>query len=101
MPESAIKFGSYEVRIRVFLLCLNFPDDIRRLTLSQGTKRIFAALEGVEDSKQIHSYSKFVAGGVAGMISQYVIIIVTLVCNYRHTYAAFRFASYPIDTLKL
>ncbi|KAF2472035.1 calcium dependent mitochondrial carrier protein-like protein [Lindgomyces ingoldianus] len=57
MPESAIKFGSYE-----------------------AAKRVFAKLEGHNDPNTIHSWSKFVAGGVGGMISQ--------------------FAVYPIDTLK-
>ncbi|KAL1607804.1 hypothetical protein SLS60_002742 [Paraconiothyrium brasiliense] len=57
MPESAIKFGAYE-----------------------AAKRAFATLEGHSDPSIIHSWSKFVAGGMAGMISQ--------------------FAVYPIDTLK-
>jgi solute carrier family 25 phosphate transporter 23/24/25/41 len=58
MPESAIKFGSYE-----------------------AAKRLFAKVEGHNDPQIIHSWSKFVAGGMAGMVSQ--------------------FAVYPIDTLKL
>lgn len=57
MPESAIKFGSYE-----------------------AAKRLFAGLEGHKDPNRIHSWSKFVSGGIGGMISQ--------------------FAVYPIDTLK-
>ncbi|KAF2856024.1 calcium dependent mitochondrial carrier protein-like protein [Plenodomus tracheiphilus IPT5] len=57
MPESAIKFGSYE-----------------------AAKRVFAKVEGHNDPAIIHSWSKFVAGGLAGMVSQ--------------------FAVYPIDTLK-
>jgi solute carrier family 25 phosphate transporter 23/24/25/41 len=57
MPESAIKFGSYE-----------------------AAKRLFAKLEGHNDPSHIHSWSKFVSGGVAGMMSQ--------------------FAVYPVDTLK-
>ncbi|CAI6254492.1 unnamed protein product [Periconia digitata] len=57
MPESAIKFGAYE-----------------------AAKRAFAKLEGHNDPTNIHGWSKFVAGGLAGMISQ--------------------FAVYPIDTLK-
>ncbi|XPS75352.1 hypothetical protein M3J09_007448 [Ascochyta lentis] len=57
MPESAIKFGAYE-----------------------ATKRAFAKFEGHNDPGAIHSWSKFVSGGVAGMVSQ--------------------FAVYPIDTLK-
>lgn len=47
MPESAIKFGSYE-----------------------AAKRTLAKLEGHDDPKQINGYSKFVSGGVAGMVAQ-------------------------------
>lgn len=47
MPETAIKFGSYE-----------------------AAKRALANLEGHGDPKHINSYSKFTAGGVAGMIAQ-------------------------------
>ncbi|TKX22003.1 putative mitochondrial carrier protein 12 [Elsinoe australis] len=57
MPESAVKFGSYE-----------------------ASKRVIAQIEGHGDSKRISSASQFVAGGVAGMISQAVV--------------------YPLDTLK-
>ncbi|KAI9787167.1 MAG: hypothetical protein M1839_003402 [Geoglossum umbratile] len=57
MPESAIRFGSYE-----------------------AAKRAFAKLEGHDDPKQISNVSKYVAGGVGGLISQ--------------------FSVYPIDTLK-
>ncbi|KAF2198898.1 calcium dependent mitochondrial carrier protein-like protein [Delitschia confertaspora ATCC 74209] len=57
MPESAIKFGSYE-----------------------AAKRVFAKIEGHNDPGRIHSWSKFISGGLAGMVSQ--------------------FAVYPIDTLK-
>ena len=49
MPESAIKFGSYE-----------------------AAKRTLAQLEGHGDPQNINSYSKFVAGGAGGVISQYV-----------------------------
>jgi len=48
MPESAIKFGSYE-----------------------AAKRVLATMEGHGDPQQINPYSKFVAGGVGGMVSQY------------------------------
>ena len=48
MPESAIKFGSYE-----------------------GSKRAFAKLEGHNDPRAINPWSKFMAGGMGGMISQY------------------------------
>ncbi|KAL6860968.1 mitochondrial carrier domain-containing protein [Trichoderma novae-zelandiae] len=57
MPETAIKFGSYE-----------------------AAKRALANFEGHGDPKNINSYSKFVAGGLAGMIAQFCV--------------------YPLDTLK-
>ncbi|SPO05293.1 related to peroxisomal Ca-dependent solute carrier protein [Cephalotrichum gorgonifer] len=57
MPETAIKFGSYE-----------------------AAKRALSTLEGHGESKKISAYSKFAAGGVAGMISQFCV--------------------YPLDTLK-
>ncbi|KAH6679551.1 mitochondrial carrier domain-containing protein [Halenospora varia] len=57
MPESAIKFGSYE-----------------------AAKRALAQLEGHGDPTNINPYSKFVAGGVGGIVSQLFV--------------------YPIDTLK-
>jgi solute carrier family 25 phosphate transporter 23/24/25/41 len=47
MPESAIKFGSYE-----------------------GAKRALAAFEGHGDPHSIDGRSKFVAGGLGGMASQ-------------------------------
>ncbi|OAA57945.1 calcium dependent mitochondrial carrier protein [Niveomyces insectorum RCEF 264] len=57
MPETAIKFGSYE-----------------------AAKRTCAVLEGHGDPTHINPYSKFVAGGVAGMVAQFFV--------------------YPLDTLK-
>ncbi|KAF8852089.1 calcium dependent mitochondrial carrier protein [Acephala macrosclerotiorum] len=57
MPESAIKFGSYE-----------------------AAKRALAQFEGHGDPTQINPYSKFVAGGCGGVISQLFV--------------------YPMDTLK-
>lgn len=57
MPETAIKFGSYE-----------------------AAKRAMASVEGHNDPRKISAYSKFAAGGVAGMISQFCV--------------------YPLDTLK-
>ncbi|KAI1495274.1 calcium dependent mitochondrial carrier protein [Biscogniauxia mediterranea] len=57
MPETAIRFGAYE-----------------------AAKRTLANLEGHGDAQHINPYSKFVAGGVAGMVAQ--------VCVY------------PLDTLK-
>ncbi|KAK6345980.1 hypothetical protein TWF730_010316 [Orbilia blumenaviensis] len=57
LPESAIKFGSFE-----------------------AAKRLFARLEGSDDPKHISGGSRFLAGGVGGVVSQ--------------------LAVYPIDTLK-
>jgi solute carrier family 25 phosphate transporter 23/24/25/41 len=50
-PESAIRFGSFE-----------------------AAKRVLAHLEGHEDPKTINPYSKFLAGGFGGVMSQYVLI---------------------------
>ncbi|CZT02630.1 related to peroxisomal Ca-dependent solute carrier protein [Rhynchosporium graminicola] len=47
MPESAIKFGSYEF-----------------------AKRVMAHMEGHNDPQNINGYSKFFAGGMGGMVSQ-------------------------------
>ncbi|KAF2085154.1 calcium dependent mitochondrial carrier protein-like protein [Saccharata proteae CBS 121410] len=57
MPESAVKFGAFE-----------------------ASKRLFAKLEGHGNPRDIHTWSKFMAGGFGGMVSQLVI--------------------YPLDTLK-
>jgi hypothetical protein len=46
-PESAIRFGSFE-----------------------AAKRVLAHLEGHEDPKKINPYSKFMAGGFGGVMSQ-------------------------------
>jgi len=48
MPESAIKFGSYE-----------------------AAKRALAHIEGHGNPQEINPYSQFVAGGLGGMFSQY------------------------------
>ncbi len=47
MPESAIKFGSFE-----------------------AAKKTLAQFEGHGDPKKINPYSKFAAGGFGGMVSQ-------------------------------
>ena len=47
MPESAIKFGSYE-----------------------GSKRAFARFEGHDDPSQLHPWSQLAAAGLGGIISQ-------------------------------
>ena len=57
MPESAIKFGTYE-----------------------GAKRVLAKFEGHNNPHHNSSASKFLAGGISGMASQ--------------------FCAYPLDTLK-
>ncbi|KAL8940447.1 MAG: hypothetical protein Q9216_002817 [Gyalolechia sp. 2 TL-2023] len=49
MPESAIKFGSYE-----------------------GSKRLLAKLEGHNDPKALKPWTQFLAAGLGGMISQLV-----------------------------
>jgi solute carrier family 25 phosphate transporter 23/24/25/41 len=50
MPESAIKFGSFE-----------------------AMKRVCAKLEGHHNTRKISAPSKIIAGGCAGVISQSVI----------------------------
>ncbi|KAL6719324.1 hypothetical protein ACLMJK_003563 [Lecanora helva] len=50
MPESAIKFGSYE-----------------------GSKRALARLEGHSDPKALHPWTQFFAAGMGGIISQFCI----------------------------
>ncbi|KAK1830723.1 mitochondrial carrier domain-containing protein [Podospora conica] len=50
MPESAIRFGSYE-----------------------ASKRFLAAYEGHNDPMQISTVSKFVAGGMGGMAAQFCV----------------------------
>ncbi|KAL0261053.1 hypothetical protein SLS55_004748 [Diplodia seriata] len=57
MPESAVKFGAFE-----------------------ASKRMFAKIEGHGNPRDIHTWSKFMAGGFGGMVSQAVV--------------------YPLDTLK-
>ncbi|KAI0385291.1 mitochondrial carrier [Hypomontagnella monticulosa] len=57
MPETAIRFGAYE-----------------------AAKKTLASFEGHDDAHSINPYSKFVAGGVAGMTAQFCV--------------------YPLDTLK-
>ncbi|KAI0876392.1 mitochondrial carrier domain-containing protein [Hypoxylon argillaceum] len=57
MPETAIRFGAYE-----------------------AAKNALAGLEGHNDPHNINPYSKFVAGGAAGMAAQFCV--------------------YPLDTLK-
>lgn len=76
MPESAVKFGSYEVRppFRV-----NSQTSHTTYT-PQASKRAVARFEGHSDTRNISAPSQFIAGGMAGMMSQAVV--------------------YPLDTLK-
>lgn len=50
MPESAIKFGTYE-----------------------AMKRVCAKIEGHSNPMANSGASKFISGGVSGMVSQYVL----------------------------
>ncbi|KAI9660271.1 MAG: hypothetical protein M1831_003579 [Alyxoria varia] len=50
MPESAIKFGSYE-----------------------ASKRLLASFEGHGDPKKLNAWSGFAAGGMGGIISQFFV----------------------------
>lgn len=56
-PESAMKFGSFE-----------------------ATKRVFARIEGVDDTSKLSKLSTYLAGGIGGVFAQFTV--------------------YPIDTLK-
>lgn len=40
------------------------------LIIAQASKRVIAKIEGHTDAKNISHVSQFIAGGVAGMISQ-------------------------------
>lgn len=50
LPESAIKFGSFE-----------------------AAKRALARLEGADDVKNISPIARFMAGGVGGVVSQFAV----------------------------
>lgn len=50
LPESAIKFGSFE-----------------------AAKRALAKLEGAEDANKISWWAKFLAGGIGGVVSQFAV----------------------------
>lgn len=68
MPESAIKFGAYEVSSAPPRQCLlGRPAD-----LDQASKRAFARLEGHNDPKRLLPVSQFLSGGFGGMVAQYV-----------------------------
>ena len=66
MPESAIKFGSYEVS-------LNAEPKGYLADPEQGSRRMFAKLEGHDDPKNLAPWSQFFAAGMGGIISQYVL----------------------------
>ncbi|KAL8738372.1 MAG: hypothetical protein Q9181_000843 [Wetmoreana brouardii] len=61
MPESAIKFGSYE-----------------------GSKRLLARLEGHDDPKALHPWTQFLAAGLGGIISQFAIYPLDTLKLYVH-----------------
>ena len=63
MPESAIKFGSYEVQV-----CERHYQDPADGV--QGSKRLLAKLEGHSDPKALRPWSQFFAAGLGGIISQ-------------------------------
>lgn len=56
-PESAMKFGTFE-----------------------AAKRLFARIEGVQDTSEISRFATFISGGMGGVVAQFTV--------------------YPIDTLK-
>lgn len=63
MPESAIKFGSYEVcTLSLFIFII--------LIAVQGSRLAFARVEGHGDPKGLNPWSQFFAAGMGGMISQ-------------------------------
>lgn len=70
MPESAIKFGSYEVESESFLIFYH-------LRSVQASKRILARLEGHNDPKALHPWTQFLAAGMGGMFSQSVNLSIT------------------------
>lgn len=78
MPESAIKFGSYEVVPDYVLVLSDFT-----LTAIKGSKRAFAKVEGHSDPRQISPWSKFMAGGMGGMISQYGYTPLPIIQEYK------------------
>ena len=77
MPETAIK-----VCVGPFQGDLGYDANGPNLQFGayEAAKRSLAQLEGHDDAGAINPYSKFVAGGIAGMIAQ--------------------FSVYPLDTLK-
>ena len=71
LPESAIKFGSFEVES---LAILSPPRDVVGLSVLEikAAKKAMAHLEGADDVTKISSFSRFVAGGIGGVVSQSV-----------------------------
>jgi solute carrier family 25 phosphate transporter 23/24/25/41 len=63
----------------------------------KAAKRVFANIEGHNDPQIIHSWSKFVSGGLAGKSRMAQMISVSLTKSGMVS----QFAVYPIDTLKL
>lgn len=83
MPESAIKFGAYEVSksIRCLLALL--------LTI-KASKRAFARLEGHNDTKKLLPTSQFLSGGLGGMVAQYVAMFLNLTGTGADVHEVFR-----------
>lgn len=73
MPESAIKFGAYEVSLSVLPI-------LALLLTIKASKRAFARLEGHNDTKKLLPTSQFLSGGLGGMVAQYVAISMNLNC---------------------
>lgn len=104
MPESAIKFGAYEVGLSLETLLFFFATHN-----VQAAKRTFARLEGHNNPKRLLPVSQFLSGGFGGMVAQYVenrlLFALTLPLNglhwlYTHG-SCCRCFVYPLDTLKL
>ncbi len=54
----------------------------------QASKRLLAKLEGAEDVSQISPLSRFLAGGIGGVVSQFVFLAV-LKSNYVLTHSVY------------
>ena len=65
MPESGIKFGSYEARS-----ISTGEVGHRTLTAFKGSKRIAARLEGHDNPRALGALSQFLAAGMGGVIAQ-------------------------------
>lgn len=66
MPETAIKVCSF----KLFPALETSSTDRLQFGSYEAAKRTLATLEGHDDPTRINPYSKFAAGGVAGMTAQ-------------------------------